>query len=390
MDEAEYHYNIDAGQYMIASFHSESVNSFSVHELTGTGGFSNTLNYATNATEIDAEYRIHEVRAIDIDDIDGDGYADIVVAGSGGTNSTDSVVQIWEVGKSGEFTYKAADKDSEPSQVQDVVIGHFNSQNAAKETSSTNMKKIMVIGGGTNDVAAEDALYSVYYDDLEYAFDSEQLQGGWNFAEVESMIINDTEYPVGIYGTNGGDGIGLAFLDGDSADGIVSAGTGISHNDIAVIGNVVFTATDKGVYYSKAFHSGLDAPEALSITNDGLHIADIKASQIEAGNFDGDDDLELAVLDVLDQTPIIRFFDVDLTNPQVVTQMFTTEPVPGAVELQVIPGEIETADRADGNIGADELLVGINEAGTASYFDGEETVSQTWNGSIIFYDDTSL
>ena len=102
--------------------------------------------------------------------------------------------------------------------------------------------------------------------------------------------FNDTEYAVGIYGTNGGDGISMVFLDGDADDGIVSAGTGISHNDIAVIGNVVFTATDKGVYYSKAFHSGLDAPEALSITNEGLHIADIKASQIEAGNFDGDDD----------------------------------------------------------------------------------------------------
>ena len=34
------------------------------------------------------------------------------------------------------------------------------------------------------------------------------------------------------------------------------------------------------------------------------------------------------MLDVLDQTPIIRFFDVDPTNPQVLTQMYTTEPVP--------------------------------------------------------------
>lgn len=100
-----------------------------------------------------------------MDDIDGDGYTDIVVAGSGGTNGTDSVVQIWEVGKSGEFTFKAADKDSEPSQVEDVVIGHFNSNNASKETSATNMKKVMVIGGGNDDTAAEDALYSVYYDD---------------------------------------------------------------------------------------------------------------------------------------------------------------------------------------------------------------------------------
>ena len=391
MDEAEYHHNLDGGEDMIASFHSEVENAFSVHELTGTGGFSNTRNYSTNSTEIDAEYRIHEVRALDMDDIDGDGFTDIVVAGRGGTNSTDSVVQIWEVGKSGEFTFKAADKDSEPSMVEDVLIGHFNSDNASKETSPTNMKKIMVIGGGTNDVAAEDALYSVYYDDLEYAFNSEQLQGGWNYGEVESLIINDTEYAVGIYGTNGGDGIGMVFLDGDADDGIVSAGTGISHNDIAVIGNVVFTATDKGIYYSKAFHSGLDSPEALSITNDGLHIADIKASQITAGNFDGDEDLELAVLDVLDQTPIIRFFDVDLTNPQVVTQMFTTEPVPGAVELQVIPGSIEQAERSDGNIDADELLVGINEAGTSSYLDSDgESISQTWNGSIIFYDDTSL
>jgi hypothetical protein len=254
------------------------------------------------------------------------------------------------------------------------------------------MNKVMVIGGGNDDTAAEDALYSVYYDDLEYAFNSEQLQGGWNFGEVESIMINDTEYAVGTYGTNGGDGISMVFLgEGDSQDGIVSAGTGISHNDVAVIGNVVFTATDKGVYYSKAFHSGLDAPEALSITNEGLHIADIKASQIEAGNFDGDDDLELAVLDVLDQTPIIRFFDVDLTNPQVVTQMFVSEPVPGAVELQVIPSSIELADRDDGNIDADELLVGINEAGTASYLNSDgESISQTWNGSIIFYDDTSL
>ena len=181
MDEAEYHYNIDGGQYMVASFHSEAENAFSVLELTGTGGFSNSKSYSTNSTEIDAEYRIHEVRAIDMDDIDGDGYTDIVVAGSGGTRSSDSVVQIWEVGKSGEFTFKAADKDSEPSQIEDVVIGHFNSNNASKETSSTNMKKVMVIGGGTNDVAGEDALYSVYYDDLEYAFDSEQLQGGWHF-----------------------------------------------------------------------------------------------------------------------------------------------------------------------------------------------------------------
>lgn len=204
------------------------------------------------------------------------------------------------------------------------------------------------------------------------------------------MIINDTEYSVGTYGTNGGDGISMVFLEGDPENGVVSAGAGISHNDIAVIGNVVFTATDKGVYYSKAFHSGLDSPEALTVTNEGLHIADIKASQITAGNFDDDSDLELAVLDVLDQTPIIRFFDVDLTNPQMVTQMFTTEPVPGAVELQVIPGSIEEAERMDGNIGADELLVGIAEAGTSTFQYGDETISQTWNGSIIFYDDTSL
>lgn len=389
MDEAEYEYNIDGGQHMIASFHSDSISDFQVHELNGTGGFAGTKTYAVDGIE-DEEYRIHELRALDMDDIDGDGYLDIVVAGSGGTNGTDSVVQIWEVGKSGEFSFKAADKDSEPAQVEDVVIGHFNSNNASKETSSTNMKKIMVIGGGTNKVAAEDALYSVYYDDLEYVFNSEQLQGNWNFDEVESMILNDTEYSVGLHGGNGGDGIGMVFLEGSPGDGVVSVGSGISHNDVAVIGNVVYTATDKGIYFSKAFHSGLDTPEALTLTNDDLHVSDIKASQIEAGNFDGDDDLELAVLDVLDQTPIIRFFDIDPTTPQIATQLYTTEPVPGAVELLVIPGSIEDAERSEGNIGADELLVGISEAGTATYFVNDEEVTQTWNGSIMFYDDTSL
>ena len=93
---------------------------------------------------------------------------------------------------------------------------------------------------------------------------------------------------------------------------------------------------------------------------------------------------------MLDQTPIIRFFDIDPTTPQIATQLYTTEPVPGAVELLVIPGSIEEAERAEGNIGADELLVGISEAGTATYFVNDEEVTQTWNGSIMFYDDTSL
>ena len=70
--------------------------------------------------------------------------------------------------------------------------------------------------------------------------------------------------------------------------------------------------------------------------------------------------------------------------------MYTTEPVPGAVELLVIPGEIEESSRDEGNIGADELLVGISQAGTSTYFVGDEEMTQTWNGSLILYDHTSL
>ena len=251
------------------------------------------------------------------------------------------------------------------------------------------MKKVMVIGGGTGNNAAEDALYTVEFIDNQYQIDGTQQQGNWHYDEVESMILNGVEYSIGTYGISDGTAIGMAWLE-DKDKGIVSAGTGIKHNDVAVIDNIVFTATDEGLFFSKAFHTHLDTPEAVSISNDGMHVTDIKASQIESGNFDGDADLELAVLDVLDQTPIIRFFDVDPTNPQVLTQMYTTEPVPGATELLVIPGEIEESSRDEGNIGADELLVGISQAGTSTYFVGDEEMTQTWNGSLILYDHTSL
>ena len=363
---------------------------FSVHKINGEGGFSGTENYSVkDPSNIDEKYHIHEVIAIDMDDIDGDGNLDIAVAGRGGTSGEDSVVQIWEAGSTGAFSYQTADKDSEPASVRDVIIGHFNKENTGQETSVTNMKKVMVIGGGTDNVASEDALYTVAFVDNQYQIEGTQLQGNWHFDEVESMILNGVEYSIGTYGTSDGTGIGMAAID-DPAKGIVSAGAGIKHNDVAIINNIVFTATDEGIYYNKAFHTHMDTPESVSISNDGMHATDIKASQIESGNFDGDADLELAVLDVLDQTPIIRFFDVDPTNPQVLTQMYTTEPVPGATELLVIPGEIEESSRDEGNIGADELLVGISQAGTSTYFVGDEEMTQTWNGSLIFYDHTSL
>lgn len=390
MDEAEYARGGN-GEDLIVSIHSDAASVFSVHELNGEGGFSGTKNYSVNdSAVIDEKYHIHEVIAVDVDDIDGDGDLDVAVAGRGGTSGSDSVVQIWEAGGTGVFSFQAADKDSEPASVRDVIIGHFNKETAGQETSVTNMKKVMVIGGGTDSVASEDALYTISFVDNRYQFEGTQMQGNWHFDEVESVIINDKEFSVGTYGNSDGTGIGMASLE-TAEDGIVSAGAGIKHNDVAVINNIVFTATDSGIYYNKAFHTHLDTPESVSISNEGLHISDIKASQIESGNFDGDSDLELAVLDVLDQTPIIRFFDVDPTSPQVITQLYTTEPVPGASELLVIPAEIEKAERGDGNIGADELLVGISQAGTATYFNGaDEEITQTWNGSIIFYDDTSL
>lgn len=389
MDEAEYARS-GSGDHLIASIHSEDPSMFSVHNINGEGGFSGTKNYSVNnSTVIDEKYHIHEVIAIDMDDIDGDGFLDVAVAGRGGTSGEDSVVQIWEAGSTGVFSFQTADKDSEPASVRDVIVGHFNKASTGQETSVTNMKKIMVIGGGTDNVASEDALYTVAFIDNQYEIEGTQLQGNWHFDEVESMVLNDVEYSIGTYGTSDGTGIGMASIS-DPSKGVVSAGSGIKHNDVAVINNVVFTATDEGIYYNKAFHTHMDTPEAGSISNDGLHTTDIKASQIAAGNFDGDDDLELAVLDVLDQTPIIRFFDVDPTNPQVLTQLYTTEPVPGATELLVIPGSIEESSREDGNIGADELLVGISEAGTSTYFIGEDEMTQTWNGSIIFYDHTSL
>ena len=389
MDEAEYARS-GSGDHLIASIHSEDPSMFSVHNINGEGGFSGTKNYSVNnSTVIDEKYHIHEVIAIDMDDIDGDGFLDVAVAGRGGTSGEDSVVQIWEAGSTGVFSFQTADKDSEPASVRDVIVGHFNKASTGQETSVTNMKKIMVIGGGTDNVASEDALYTVAFIDNQYEIEGTQLQGNWHFDEVESMVLNDVEYSIGTYGTSDGTGIGMASIS-DPSKGVVSAGSGIKHNDVAVINNVVFTATDEGIYYNKAFHTHMGTPEAGSISNDGLHTTDIKASQIAAGNFDGDDDLELAVLDVLDQTPIIRFFDVDPTNPQVLTQLYTTEPVPGATELLVIPGSIEESSREDGNIGADELLVGISEAGTSTYFIGEDEMTQTWNGSIIFYDHTSL
>ena len=389
MDEAEYAKS-GTGEHLIASIHSEDPSVFSVHKINGEGGFSGTENYSVkDPSNIDEKYHIHEVIAIDMDDIDGDGNLDIAVAGRGGTSGEDSVVQIWEAGSTGAFSYQTADKDSEPASVRDVIIGHFNKENTGQETSVTNMKKVMVIGGGTDNVASEDALYTVAFVNNQYQVEGTQLQGNWHFDEVESMILNGVEYSIGTYGTSDGTGIGMAAIE-DPSKGIVSAGAGIKHNDVAIINNIVFTATDEGIYYNKAFHTHLDTPEAVSISNDGMHVTDIKASQIESGNFDGDADLELAVLDVLDQTPIIRFFDVDPTNPQVLPQMYTTEPVPGAAELLVIPGEIEESSRDEGNIGADELLVGISQAGTSTYFVGDEEMTQTWNGSLIFYDHTSL
>ena len=389
MDEAEYAKG-GTGEHLIASIHSEEPSTFSVHKINGEGGFSGTENYSVkDPSNIDEKYHIHEVIAIDMDDIDGDGNLDIAVAGRGGTSGDDSVVQIWEAGSTGVFSFQTADKDSEPASVRDVIIGHFNKDNTGQETSVTNMKKIMVIGGGTDNVASEDALYTVAFVENQYKIEGTQLQGNWHFDEVESMILNGVEYSIGTYGTSDGTGIGMASIE-DGSKGIVSAGAGIKHNDVAIINNIVFTATDEGIYYNKAFHSHMDTPEAVSISNDGMHVSDIKASQIESGNFDGDADLELAVLDVLDQTPVIRFFDVDPTNPQVLTQMYTTEPVPGAAELLVIPGSIEESDRDEGNIGADELLVGISQAGTSTYFIGDDEMTQTWNGSIIFYDHTSL
>ena len=118
------------------------------------------------------------------------------------------------------------------------------------------MKKIMVIGGGTDNVASEDALYTVAFIDNQYEIEGTQLQGNWHFDEVESMVLNDVEYSIGTYGTSDGTGIGMASIS-DPSKGVVSAGSGIKHNDVAVINNVVFTATDEGIYYNKA-RSGFD------------------------------------------------------------------------------------------------------------------------------------
>ena len=40
-----------------------------------------------------------------------------------------------------------------------------------------------------------------------------------------------------------------------------SARAGIKHNDVAIINNIVFTATDEGIYYNKAFHTHMDTPK---------------------------------------------------------------------------------------------------------------------------------
>ena len=108
------------------------------------------------------------------------------------------------------------------------------------------MKKIMVIGGGTDNVASEDALYTVAFIGNQYEIEGTQLQGNWHFDEVESMVLNDVEYSIGTYGTSDGTGIGMASIS-DPSKGVVSAGSGIKHNDVAVINNVVFTATDEGI-----------------------------------------------------------------------------------------------------------------------------------------------
>ena len=139
MDEAEYAKS-GTGEHLIASIHSEYSTVFSVHKINGEGGFSGSETYSVNdADNIDEQHHIHEIIAIDMDDIDGDGNLDIAVAGRGGTSGEHSVVQIWEAGSTGVFSFLTADLDSEPASVRDVIIGHFDKDNAGQETSITNM-----------------------------------------------------------------------------------------------------------------------------------------------------------------------------------------------------------------------------------------------------------
>ncbi len=58
----------------------------------------------------------------------------------------------------------------------------------------------MVIGGGTGNNAAEDALYTVEFIDNQYQIDGTQQQGNWHFDEVESLTLNGVEYSIGTYG----------------------------------------------------------------------------------------------------------------------------------------------------------------------------------------------
>lgn len=168
---------------------------------------------------------------------------------------------------------------------------------------------------------------------------------------------------------------------------LATIGPGVDHLDVAVIDGMAFIASDIGI-----FKTDLSASGFSNIINLDLYAEDeslnqeMTVTQIEAGNFDDDDDLELAVIDSTTSLPVVRIFDVDKKQLPELQQLFVSETVPNATELLTLPGSVEQALIEDGNIGADDLMIGIGASEWLKNDDGY----LLWDGSIILYDDTSL
>ena len=176
----------------------------------------------------------------------------------------------------------------------------------------------------------------------------------------------------------------MAAID-DPAKGIVSASAGFEHNDVAIINNIVFTATDEGIYSNKAFHTHMDTPESALTSNDGMHATDIKASQIESGNFDGDADLNHGAQRARSD-PDHPLFRRGSDQPAGADTNVHHRAGTGATEL-VIPGEIEESSAMRGTSGDECWSASARPERRRTV--GDEG-AQTWNGSLIFYDHTSL
>ena len=92
-----------------------------------------------------------------------------------------------------------------------MIIGHFNKENTGQETSVTNMKKVMVIGGGTDTTwPLRMRCIPSPLSTTSIEIDGTQLCGNWHYDEVESMMLNGVEYSIGTYGTSDGTAIGMA------------------------------------------------------------------------------------------------------------------------------------------------------------------------------------